>query len=274
VAPDRIPRELLEAVIRDTDGEAGAAVLDSVDEAIGLLLGYALLTVSGEQTFAMHRLVGRLARTNASSVTRTGAITCAVGALQATFPKASSEYEQWPACERLLSHALDATTYAQRDDVALAETAALLVRAGLYQRERAQYDSACELVQRAVAIYEAQSGPPGPELANALDVLGITLWRLARLSAARDVLQRALVISQSVHGPEHREFARTLCNLGLVQEHLGEFEAARSTHQRALAMMEAASGPEHSDVARTLSNLGSLHQPREIQRLVFVGAPG
>jgi hypothetical protein len=65
LAPERIPRELLAAL---AGGERPGIDARAVDDAIRLLLGYALLSAGEDGTVSMHRLIGRLARTQAQAV--------------------------------------------------------------------------------------------------------------------------------------------------------------------------------------------------------------
>ena len=60
LAPERIPRELLEAL---ADNNRPGVDARGVDDAIRLLLGYAVLSGGEDRTFNMHRLIGWLTRT-------------------------------------------------------------------------------------------------------------------------------------------------------------------------------------------------------------------
>jgi len=251
MAPERIPRELLEAVgDPDVDDDGGRGV----DDAIELLLRYALLTATAEQTFAMHRLIGQLAR---AASAQTGAAT-AVRATDAVWPERPWEHETWPACQRLLAHALVATGHADTHATAPGQTATVLARVGQYLRQRAEYESAREVTERALGVFEAIYGPEHWLVATTLGNLGLVQQELGEFAAARASQQRALATKEALSGPEDPDIARTLENLGIVQAQLGEFEAARTTLQRALAIFEAVYGPEHTQVASALRNLGNV----------------
>jgi Tfp pilus assembly protein PilF len=258
LAPERIPRELLEAAVEH--GRPPDAGTQAADEAIELLLSYALLTAAGEQTFDMHRLIGQLTRARANPAAQANATATAMTAFEALWPEWPWEPQLWPACERLLAHALAATQHSQQHDVALKHTATVLGRVGQYQHARAQLISAWQLTQRALTMKEAIYGPEHPEVARALGGLGNVQRELGELESARVTLQRALAIDEAVFGPEDPHVAGTLTNLGIVQLLLGELEAARLTLKRALTIHEAVHGPEHADVACTLGNLGIVQR--------------
>ena len=75
LAPERIPRELLDAHAGASDEPPVTA--RAVDEAVELLLRYALLSATADSTLGMHRLVQDVARSTA------GAKLCASGAARA-----------------------------------------------------------------------------------------------------------------------------------------------------------------------------------------------
>jgi Tfp pilus assembly protein PilF len=254
LAPERIPRELLDAIVQHS--ETSAVGQQTADDAIELLLAYALLTPAVEQTFGMHRLIGQLIRERGGSPAQARPATAAVIALYALWPDRPWEHEQWPACERLLSHALTVVGHSEQQGAAPEQTAIVLLRVGQYQMARAQLTSARELIERALAIQEPLYGPEHPQVAITLSNFGTVQDELGEFESACATQQRALAINEAVYGPEHPDVALTLTNLGIVQRQLGELERAHATQQRAVAIFEAVHGPEHPQVAHTLTNLG------------------
>ena len=254
LAPERIPRELLEELHDAADGPAFAAY--DVDDAITLLLGYGLLTPATEQTFGMHRLIGQLVRSAADPVVQTRAAAWAVRRLDALWPVRPSLPDQWPVCRRLLAHALTSTDHAVRLDAAPIATARVLVRVGQYQQARSELGSACELMRRALRLEEAVYGSEHPEVAVTLGCLGIVLQAQGEFAAARNALERAFAINQAVYGPEHPDVAGSLSNLGNLLHQLGELEPARDAQQRAVRITEAVYGPAHPELALALGNFG------------------
>lgn len=256
LAPERIPRDLLDAWGEGSG--AGAASDVGVDEAVELLLSYAVLTVGDEQTLGMHRLVGQIVRASASPEQRGRAATAAVSLLDRVMPRQPWDHEQWPAYERLLAHALIATQNASLLSVAQPETARLLARIGQYQLARPALASAKEVTARALAISEAIYGPTHPEVAVVLDDLGSVLRHLGESAAAREAFERALAIKEASYGPEHPDVALTLARLGSALADLGELRAARAAQQRALEIEESVYGLDHPGLAGTLGDLGNV----------------
>lgn len=176
--------------------------------------------------------------------------------LWAAFPE--DDVQAWPACARLLPHALVATEHATILEAEWALAADLLNKAAGYPWRRAELEQARQLAERSLTILEAQLGPDHLDVALHLYNLGIVLSDLGELPAARTACERALEIRQAQLGPHHLDVARTLDNLGIVLLALGELPAARTAFQRALTISEAELGPDHPDVASTLDNLGVL----------------
>jgi tetratricopeptide (TPR) repeat protein len=215
LAAERIPRELLDAIGDVGEDPKVTVTAQAVDNAVELLLGYALLTATTDSTLGMHRLVQDVARSSAGPQGCAAAAARTVALIDRVLPGRPWEHEQWPGCARLLEHAMTATSWAEQHNVAREQTARVLARVGQYHEARAAYVTARELLQRALAIQEAIYGPEHPEVAGTLGNLGIVQRQLGEFEAARASLQRALAIKEAVYGPEHPEVAGTLGNLGI-----------------------------------------------------------
>lgn len=256
LAPERIPRELLDALAEVSEDSTVTA--GSVDEAIELLLRYGLLSATAHSTVAMHRLVQDVARAAADPSARMKAASRAIGLLDAVMPARPWEHEEWPRCARLVAHAITASRHAQDYGAAGELTANLLQSVGIYEQVRGNFRSAKELAERAVAVSEATRGPEHPDVARSLGNLGLALEELGDLEGARHVQQRSLTMLEAAHGLQHVDVGRTLGNLGRVLAELGDVPHALRFQQRALEVFEAVLGSEHPDVAINLGNRGII----------------
>ncbi len=70
--------------------------------------------------------------------------------INAAFPDDSDEVVAWPACARLLPHALAVVDYAEKLGVESEATALLLNQAAVHLRSRGQYRQALTLHEQAV----------------------------------------------------------------------------------------------------------------------------
>ncbi len=113
---------------------------------------------------------------------------------------------------------------------------------------------AARLLQRVLAIQEAQLGESHPDVA-------LTLARLARLvkpAKAERMLRRSLEIQESTLGPEHESVAVALIDLARLLRGQHREASAEPLLRRALSIQERVLGPEHPDVISLVSELISL----------------
>jgi tetratricopeptide (TPR) repeat protein len=255
LAPEAIPPELLSADPDVLPTELAAATDEfALDAAVGALYHYSLLA-RDQDGLRLHRLVQAIVRDDlADQQPRWAAM--ALRLVAAGFPADGTDAGTWPACQRLLAHALAVTEHATRLLVDPAQTSVLLNQVGSYLRGRAQFAAARVSFEQALAIAEATYGPDHPEVATIVNNLGSALRQLGDLPAAKASFQRALRIDEAVYGPEHPEVATDLHNLSSVLQDLGDYTAARAGFQRALAIDEATLGADHTSVARDLNCLG------------------
>jgi tetratricopeptide (TPR) repeat protein len=258
LAPEAIPPSLLGADRAAVPAELAAAATDefALDEAVGALYRYSLLT-RDQDGLRLHRLVQAIVRADLADQ-QPAWTAMALRLVAAGFPADATEAATWPACERLLAHALAVTDHADRLAVDPVQTSLLLNQVGLYLRGRAQFAAARVSFERALAIAEAVYGPEHPEVASITNNLGSALRQLGDLAGAKASFQRALRIDQAAYGPDDPEVATDIHNLGTVLHDLGDYASARASFQRALRIDEAAYGPDHTAVARDLNCLGLL----------------
>jgi Tfp pilus assembly protein PilF len=123
--------------------------------------------------------------------------------IPASFPSDAEDVRTWPACARLLSHALIAVDHADRLRVAAAATTTLLNNVGAYARGRAPYAEARAHFERALRIDEAAYGLNHPDVASDVNNPGRVLQDLRDLAGARAHYERALRIDEAAYGPDH-----------------------------------------------------------------------
>jgi tetratricopeptide (TPR) repeat protein len=258
LAPEAIPPDLLGADPNVLPAELAAAAVDELvlDEAVGALYRYSLLT-RDQDGLRLHRLVQAIVRDDLADQQPAWAA-MALRLVAAGFPADATDTEvaTWPACERLLAHALVVTDHANRFAVEPVQTSLLLNQIGLYLRGRAQFAAARVSFGQGLAIAEAVYGPDHPEVASIANNLGSALRQLGDLPGARASFQRALRIDEATYGPDHPEVATDIHNLGSVLHDLGDYTGARASFQRALRIDEAVYAPDHTSVARDLNSLG------------------
>ena len=264
LAPDAIPEELLSAGAHELGDMLAPVAADAyqLDQAIAALRAYSLLTRDpGVRTLTVHRLVQAVLRDTLPADIQEQWMQRAVQAVSATFPEV--EFATWPACERLLPHALLCTAWIEQVFIQSSQAASLLNQAAYYLYDRARYGEAEPLYQRALVIYEQQLGPDHPDTATILNNLAALYDAQGKYEQAEPLYQRALAIDTRVYGSEHLEVVTNLNNLAELYRAQGKYELAEPLYQRALELREQQLGPDHSKTALILNNLALLYDAQD-----------
>ncbi len=274
LAPEEIPRELFAQPLEEPNelGELAALAADpfALDEAVAALRRYGLVKAT-ENALTMHRLLQQVVRDRLDPDTVASRVGLAVRLLEAAFPgEGYREPRLWPAAARLLPHALAAAHQAEQRAAEPDATASLLSVASGYLLDRARFQEARGLLERALALTEASYGPDHPETAGRLRSLGQVVGYLGDKALARQHLERALTIDQAAYDPDDPEVVVDLLRLGQLLPDLGDLALARQHLERALTIGEAAHDPDHRRVAiillsrgRVLRRLGDLALARQ-----------
>jgi tetratricopeptide (TPR) repeat protein len=111
----------------------------------------------------------------------------------------------------------------------------------LYQQ--GDYGQALRLARQARELARQHLGEEHPEVATALDNLGLlykTLGQYAReVPRSREPLSQALDITRASLGHEHPQYARSLSNLAALYEAMGFYRRRLAGTSRAEALREA-----------------------------------
>jgi tetratricopeptide (TPR) repeat protein len=182
-----------------------------------------------------------------------------VRAINQAFPDVT-DYLNWPACQQYLPHAQLVLQLADNWQLTLPEMGRLFNQMGYYLNDRAQYEQAEPLFQRAIAINEKALGPEHPLLAIYLNNLAFLYKTQGKFELAEPLYQRAIAIDEKVLGPEHPGLATDLNNLADLYVNQGKFELAEQLYQRAIAIYEKVLGPEHLNTKTIRENYAILLQ--------------
>ena len=250
-APDNIPRVIL--------GGSDDPDRLAVDEALGVLASYSMITLASE-TVSMHRLVqavllARLPADHDAAFGEGPPLATALDWLDQAVPdNPDGNLAGWPLLRALLPHAENlATLYPAADRPVM--LAWVQNELGLFRQSQGEYAQALALRESALAIYESARGPDHPHTAIALNNLATTFSILGQVDKALPLQQRALQITETALGPDHPDTAIRLNNLAVTYRALGQADKALPLQQRALQITETALGPDHPDTAIRLNNL-------------------
>ncbi len=139
------------------------------------------------------------------------------------------------------------------------ELARDVTAAALSQVALADFKSAKEMLNRALAIWATAAAPDSPQLLPVLDALGVIHRDAAEYSAAEPLFLRALMVREAALGPESSELLSTLDSLAYVYFGQKKFSDAEPVYQRLLALWESSAGPEHPMVVLTLDKMAEFY---------------
>src|SRR5215467_9257270 len=162
---EAIPEELFVAGAEYLGPELASLATDpcQLDQAIAVLRSLSLVQRQPEtRTLSMHRLLQAVLREQMSEPEQAGWLRRVITALNAVFPDVT--HEAWGRCERLLPHVLTVAT-AIPDCAGDRELAEALQKAADYLSDRARYEQAEPLYQRALCIEKRVWGPAHPRTA-------------------------------------------------------------------------------------------------------------
>ena len=129
---------------------------------------------------------------------------------------------------------------------------------GLYEDQN-EFHRASENYRRCLEIRRTALGPRHPDVARALESLGLVHQRRSDSDQALENLQEALAIRCAAQGERHRDVARCLGWIASLQADRGQLDGALKTLEKALEIRRRTSGEMSIDVASTLENIGLVH---------------
>jgi tetratricopeptide (TPR) repeat protein len=259
LAPDAIPEQM----IIDGASELGTHLRPIaenpllLDEALATLLRFSLVKRKRDEgTFSIHRLVQAILKGSLDTEKQRQYAESIVKAVNQAFPDVS-DYRNWPRCQQYLPHAQVCVDLIDTWEFTFNEAGRLLINLAYYLRERAQYEEAEPLSQRAIAIGEKALGPEHPTLAIRLSNLAMLYNNQGKYEEAEPILQRAITIDEKTLEPEHPGLATDLSNLANLYSNQGKYEQAEPLYQRALAIYEQ-KYPSHPHTQTARENYASM----------------
>lgn len=130
----------------------------------------------------------------------------------------------------------------------------------LYAQGR--FDEALPMAKRLLLMLEQSVGPEHPEVASALNILGLLYREKQDFAHAEPLFIRALAINEKAHGPEHSGLATTLSNLAGLYQERGDYDQAEPLLQRAMAIDEKVLDSNDPGLATDLNNLAELYRAK------------
>src|SRR5271165_2908847 len=251
LAPDPVPMFLLDVAVPDAEAE-------DLHEALTDLTAVSLVAQEAEEErVSVHRLVQDVTRRSLDATQSRQRVTETLAWVDAAFSGNPQDVRTWPRLDPLAPHALSATQWADRAEIA-EPTAGLMCQLGRLFHTKSLHARAEPLYRRALAMAEASLGPDHRNVATDLHNLALLLRDTNRLAEADPLYRRALAIDEASFGPDHPTVAIRLNNLAVLLWDTNRLAEAEPLYRRALTIAEAGFGPGHPAVAQYLNNLAAL----------------
>lgn len=270
LAPEAIPEEVfLEGAVQlESTFEVLAADPFQFQDAVKALLTSSLIQRNTTaRTLTIHRLVQAVLKGRLLEPEREQWLKRVVTMLNWVFPAFVDteivEPAVWNQCERLVSHTLHCAEHASSLEQPDETLASLLLKAGRYLTERAQYEEAGSLLQQALHIREQTFGTRHPDVASVLNALGILSFVQGKFVEAQHWHQQALEIAEHTLGADHPHVAEILTGLAIQYAEQGKYAEAESFLQKAIQIREQMPEAAPAQLADSLVHLGDLYLEQE-----------
>ena len=257
-APENILTHFFSDARKVLPDELCEAVADAMnyDETIAELTKYSLVTLN-EGALSIHRLVQEVIRDSLKQEEAEWRNIC-INILNGLCYEDFSTAESRTLFLILVSHIL-AVTGKISDEDATKETASLYYFLGYGYDELANYGSALEYYNKALAIREKVFGKEHPSTATTYNNMAFVYDEQGDYDRALEYYGKALKIKEKVLGKEHPSTATTYNNMAVVFREQGDYDRALEYYNKALAIREKVLGKEHPDTAATYNNMALVY---------------
>jgi TIR domain-containing protein/tetratricopeptide repeat protein/NB-ARC domain-containing protein len=258
LAPDDLPLPLLAGHADELPEPLAAMAADplALADAVAALRSYSLVRVVADGLF-VHRLLQTVVCAGLNTETEQGWAATAVRLLRAGFPD-SNDVAEWPECERLLPHALAATSHGQRLGLESEQWPQLSSQSTTYLWRRGQYRQALASNEQALAACRRVLGDDHPDTLRLMNNLAALRNALGDLVGARQLHEQALAGRRRVLGDDHPETLNSMNNLAMTRGALGDLDGARQLHEQALAGRRQVLGDDHPETLNSMNYLATV----------------
>jgi Tetratricopeptide repeat/NB-ARC domain len=255
LGPDDLPLRLLAGHAQELPEPLASTAADSLTlaDTVAALRRYSLVRVVADGLY-IHRLLQTVVRAAlAVEGEQTWAAT-AVRLLRAGFPE-SREVENWPECERLLSHALAVADHGERLKVESERWLWLLAHSATYLWRRGQYRQALILDEQTLAAHRELLGEDHRHTLSSMSNLAETRLALGDLDGARQLQEQTLASYRRVLGDDHPDTLTSMNNLAETRRVLGDLQGAHELHEQTLAGRRRVLGDNHPETLQSMHSL-------------------
>ena len=267
LAPEPVPVTFMQAeggpfaaeIAEPLDEPHRAALAEKSESALSNLRRYSLVSSSADKgSFVVHRLVQDVTRNNLAETDRELRLTAAVRWADGSFVGDPIDVRTWPVLDPLVPHVQSVVEFAERHGLS-GRTPRLITQLARLFFQRAQWKVAEPLIRRALEINEVSHGPKSPEVALNLEMLGVLLKNMNRISEAEEVCRRGLLIWTSSEVADATP-AQAIMQIAVLLQNMGRVEASEGAIRYVLETMESAFPPDSVHIGDYLMLLSRVLQ--------------
>jgi hypothetical protein len=256
LAPDAIPRDLFEELLKEPAGAIGRKRLLDAFNALHRLS----LAQVDDSSVHLHRLLQKTIRDDPAAHSDHGPVLTALAAVAAAFPSGSDRPQTWPQSERLLPHALALSAAPLPPGEADEQLVDLLNSASLYLLYADQGPRAVDTAIQATECAQQRLGDEHPATLNARDCLAVAYSMTGRTKEAVELGEQVLADCERILGVESIYTLAAIAHLASAYREAGRITDAIKLGERDVADSERILGPKdvHTLVGR--ANLASFYK--------------
>jgi len=253
-APDRLPRAVL-------DGLADPVQLQN---AIGRLAAYSLVTLNGDETLTVHRLVQTVTRTpDPADVHRRPAdvqtaLHQATNLLRAALPSDVRRPDTWATWRSVLPHAMALADHAPEETDTRA-TAYLFTSIGLFLNDQ-NAPAAIVLHQRALDSLVRAGSRHVQDVLSARNNLALAYQAAGDVERAIELFEHLDAEQERILGAAHPNTLASRNSLALAYQAAGKLRQAAELLERTLSESERTLGADHPSTLNCRNTLAVTYK--------------
>jgi tetratricopeptide (TPR) repeat protein len=262
-APDRLPRAVLD----------GLADPVRVQNAIGRLAAYSLVTLNGDETLTVHRVVQTITRTpDPADVHRRPAdvqtaLHQATNLLRAALPGDIRRPDTWSIWRSILPHAMALADHAPEESDTPA-TAHLFTGIGLFLNDQ-NASAAIALHQRALDSLARAGSDHVQETLSARNNLAMAYQAAGDVDRAIELYEYLDAEQERILGAAHPNTLASRNNLAMAYQAAGRLRPAAELLERTLSESERTLGADHPSTLNCRNTLAITYKESgEVKRAI------
>ena len=175
--------------------------------------------------------------------------------------------KDWQMAENLLANVLsllgEDTKYNQSTFTNAVHAELYTKVANYYEYAIYDFQKSLRYHQRALGIYKILYNDNHPNIATALNNIGVIYQKKGELKDSFVYLQQALKMRQKIYQGNHADIATSLNDIGIYYKEKRDLENALTNLSQALKMRQILYRDAHPELAMSLNNLGIIYKEKE-----------